>query len=63
MERGDPIAGPFTVFHMRGSKLVAVEAVNAGAEFMGGRMLIGKGVDVDPGKLADPEVPMKAVAA
>ena len=63
VERGDPIAGPFAVFHMRGSKLVAVEAVNAGAEFMGGRMLIGKGVDVDPGKLADPEVPMKAVAA
>ncbi|MBU2116821.1 MAG: ferredoxin reductase, partial [Alphaproteobacteria bacterium] len=43
-------------------RLVCVEAVNAPAEFMGGRMLIQKGQAVDVAKLADPAVPMKAVA-
>ncbi|MBU1325701.1 MAG: FAD-dependent oxidoreductase [Alphaproteobacteria bacterium] len=54
--------GGFAVFHLRGDRLVCVEAVNAPAEFMGGRMLIQKGQAVDVAKLADPAVPMKAVA-
>lgn len=50
------------VFHLAGERLLCVEAINAPAEFMGGRLLIGKATPVDPDKLADPTVSMKAVA-
>lgn len=61
--RGDPATGSFAVFHLAGDRIVCVEAVNAAAEFMGGRMMILKGTPVDKAKLADVSVPMKAVAA
>lgn len=60
--RGDPTAPGFAVFHLKGERLLCVEAVNAPAEFMGGRLLIGKATPVDAGKLADPAVSMKMVA-
>lgn len=60
--RGDPASGGFAVFHLSGDQIVCVEAVNAPAEFMGGRLLIGKGTPVDPALLADPAVSIKAVA-
>jgi 3-phenylpropionate/trans-cinnamate dioxygenase ferredoxin reductase subunit len=59
--RGGPGA-PFAVFHLREGRVMAVEAVNAPAEFMGGRLLIGKGAPIDPLRLADLAIPMKAVA-
>jgi 3-phenylpropionate/trans-cinnamate dioxygenase ferredoxin reductase subunit len=60
--RGDPTSANFAVFHMKGERIMAVEAVNAPAEFMGGRLLIGQAKAVDKAKLADPAVSMKAVA-
>ena len=60
--RGDPAAA-FAVFHLAGDRVVCVEAVNAPAEFMAGRQMIGRGTAVDAGKLADPNVSMKSVAA
>jgi 3-phenylpropionate/trans-cinnamate dioxygenase ferredoxin reductase subunit len=61
--RGDPASDAFAVFHLKGDRIVSVEAVNAPAEFMGGRMMILKGTPVDEAKLADLSTPMKAVAA
>ena len=61
--RGDPEGGAFAVFHLKGDVIVCVEAVNAPAEFMGGRQLIAKATPVDAAKLADVAVSMKAVAA
>ncbi|RZJ05291.1 MAG: ferredoxin reductase [Brevundimonas sp.] len=61
--RGDPASGSFAVFHLAGDRIVCVEAINAPAEFMGGRVMIGKGVAVDDVRLIDLTVPMKAVAA
>lgn len=55
--------GGLAVFHLRGDRLRAVEAVNAPAEFMGSKILIAKRQAVDPTRLADPDVSMKAVAA
>ena len=53
--RGDPASGAFSVFHLSGEQIVSVEAVNAPADFMGGRMLIGKAAPVDDGAAkADP---------
>ena len=61
--RGDVEAGAFAVFHLAGDRIVCVEAVNAPAEFMAGRMMIGKATPVDADRLADLSVSMKAVAA
>jgi 3-phenylpropionate/trans-cinnamate dioxygenase ferredoxin reductase subunit len=60
--RGGPDAAPFAVFQLKAGRIMAVEAVNSPAEFMGGRMLIGKQAVVDPARLADPAVPMKSLA-
>jgi 3-phenylpropionate/trans-cinnamate dioxygenase ferredoxin reductase subunit len=41
--RGDPATGSFAIFHLAADGAVqAVEAVNAPAEFMAGRMLIAR---------------------
>ena len=41
--RGDPASDSFTVFHVAADeRVLAVEAVNAPAEFMGGRAMIGR---------------------
>ncbi|WP_296172700.1 FAD-dependent oxidoreductase [uncultured Brevundimonas sp.] len=61
--RGDPATGAFAVFHLSGDRIVCVEAVNAPADFMGGRQLIGKGAPVDPMLLENPAVSMKGVVA
>ena len=65
--RGDPgVIGEgasFAVFHLGCDRILCVEAVNAAAEFMAGRMMIGKATPVDAAKLVDPSVSMKQVAA
>ena len=61
--RGDPAGAAFAVFHLAGDRIVCVEAINAPAEFMAGRQMIGRGTAVNPDRLADPAVSMKAVAA
>jgi 3-phenylpropionate/trans-cinnamate dioxygenase ferredoxin reductase subunit len=61
--RGEPAGAQFAVFHMKGDRIQAVEAVNSPAEFMGGRLLIGAGRPVSREKLADPAISMKEVAA
>jgi 3-phenylpropionate/trans-cinnamate dioxygenase ferredoxin reductase subunit len=60
--RGDPASAKFAVFHLQGDLVQAVEAVNAPAEFMAGRQLIGNRRPVDPARLVDLAVSMKAVA-
>ena len=59
--RGDPASESFAVFHLKGDVIRCVEAVNAPQEFMGGRLMIAKQTPVDPEKLADLSVGMKAV--
>jgi 3-phenylpropionate/trans-cinnamate dioxygenase ferredoxin reductase subunit len=61
--RGDPAQAKFGVFHLKGDVIQAVEAVNAPAEFMGGKMLIGQKRPVSLARLADVSVSMKEVAA
>ncbi len=61
--RGDPAAARFAVFHLQGHRVRAVEAVNAAPEFMGGRQLIARGLEVDPDRLADGSVPLKSLMA
>ncbi len=61
--RGDPASGKFAVFHLAGDIIQAVEAVNAPAEFMAGRQLIGQRRPISRSRLADTAVSMKEVAA
>lgn len=61
--RGAPETHSFAVFHLKDDVVVAVEAVNAPAEFMGGKQLILSGRPVSPERLADRGVSMKQVAA
>jgi 3-phenylpropionate/trans-cinnamate dioxygenase ferredoxin reductase subunit len=61
--RGDPGSARFAVFHMKGDLIQAVEAINAPAEFMGGKLLIGAQRPVSRERLADPAVSMKEVGA
>ena len=61
--RGDPGAGKFAVFHLKGDQLQAVEAVNAPPEFMAGRQFIQNRKAISPEKLADTAVSMKEVGA
>jgi 3-phenylpropionate/trans-cinnamate dioxygenase ferredoxin reductase subunit len=61
--RGDIEANHFAVFHMSGARVLAVEAVNAPAEFMAGKILIAKARDVDAARLADVDVAMKTFLA
>lgn len=61
--RGDVEGGAFAVFHLAGDRIVCVEAVNAPAEFMAGRLMISRGQAVDAVRLADRSVSMKEVAA
>ncbi|HEX8231867.1 MAG TPA: FAD-dependent oxidoreductase [Caulobacteraceae bacterium] len=61
--RGDIASGRFAAFHLKDRRILCVEAVNAPAEFMGGRLLIGRRAEVDPDRLADSAISMKEVAA
>jgi 3-phenylpropionate/trans-cinnamate dioxygenase ferredoxin reductase subunit len=61
--RGDPATARFAVFHLKGDVIRAVEAVNAPAEFMAARQLIGSQKRIDRTRLADLAVSMKEVAA
>jgi 3-phenylpropionate/trans-cinnamate dioxygenase ferredoxin reductase subunit len=60
--RGDPASRKFAVFHVRDGKLAAVEAVNAGPDYMIGKKLIADGKPVDAAKLADTSIAIKTLA-
>jgi 3-phenylpropionate/trans-cinnamate dioxygenase ferredoxin reductase subunit len=60
--RGDPATARFAVFHLKGDVIQAVEAVNAPAEFMAGRQLIGQRRPISRARLADMAISMKEVA-
>lgn len=61
--RGDPSAPKFAVFHLKGARIRAVEAVNSPGEFMMGRRLMERAIDIDPGRLADESVPLRQLVA
>ena len=61
--RGNPERERFAIFHLDAAGAVrAVEAINAGAEFMAGRMLIASRRPVDARRLVDTAIAMKELA-
>ncbi len=62
--RGVPDVAGFAIFHLAPDDTVlAVEAINAPADFMAGRVLVTKQKQVAPGLLADLSSDMKTLAA
>jgi 3-phenylpropionate/trans-cinnamate dioxygenase ferredoxin reductase subunit len=59
--RGDPGTRRFAAFSLAAGRLIAVDAVNAPAEFMAGRKLIAQRAEVAPERLADTSVSMKDI--
>lgn len=57
--RGDMAGGSFSVAHLRGGRLTALEAVNNPRDFMAAKRLIAAGTALDPKRLADATVPLK----
>jgi 3-phenylpropionate/trans-cinnamate dioxygenase ferredoxin reductase component len=58
--RGDTERGrSFAVFYLRGTTLLAVDAVNRAPEFMMSKLLIAERAAVDPSRLGDERVAMK----
>lgn len=59
--RGDPAERRFAAFYLRKGKVVAVNAVNSGKDFIQGKKLVAEGRVPDVAKLADPAVPLAEV--
>jgi 3-phenylpropionate/trans-cinnamate dioxygenase ferredoxin reductase component len=61
--RGDPAAPRWGACWLAGDALVALLAVDAPRDLAQGRRLIEAGAPVDPGRLADPGIPVRDAAA
>jgi len=57
--RGDPASRSFSVCYLKGTELLAVEAVNHSKDYMAARKLIVERALLDPQKLADPQRALK----
>jgi 3-phenylpropionate/trans-cinnamate dioxygenase ferredoxin reductase subunit len=58
VRRGDPGTRAFSCLHLRGGRLVAIDCINRGGDFLAAKKLIGAGVVLDRNRIADPEVPL-----
>lgn len=61
--RGDPEAEKWTACWLSGTRLMAILTVSNPRDLLQGRRLIAARATVDPARLADPAVPVKAAAA
>jgi 3-phenylpropionate/trans-cinnamate dioxygenase ferredoxin reductase subunit len=59
--RGDPATRHFAAYYLRRGAVVAVNAINSGKDFIGGRKLVAEGRIVDAARLADPAIPLSEV--
>lgn len=61
--RGTPKERAFAAFYFSGPRLIAVDAINRPAEYLGAKQLIQKGKSVAPEQLADLSKAMKEIVA
>jgi 3-phenylpropionate/trans-cinnamate dioxygenase ferredoxin reductase subunit len=57
--RGDPATRSFSVVYMKGSRVIALDCVNATRDYVQGRKLIEAGISLTPAEIADTAVPLK----
>jgi 3-phenylpropionate/trans-cinnamate dioxygenase ferredoxin reductase subunit len=60
--RGDPSTRSFSLLYLVEGRVIALDCVNAARDYIQGRRLIEARTVADPAKLADPAVPLKALA-
>jgi 3-phenylpropionate/trans-cinnamate dioxygenase ferredoxin reductase subunit len=60
--RGDLAARSFSILYLLQGRVIALDCVNATRDYVQGRRLIESGAVADPAALADPGVPLKALA-
>jgi 3-phenylpropionate/trans-cinnamate dioxygenase ferredoxin reductase subunit len=61
--RGDPASRSFACFYLRAGKLIAVNAVNRPAEYLGAKQIIQRRASVAPALLSDMSKPFKEIVA
>lgn len=54
--RGEPASRAFSCLHLQGDRLVAIDAVNRGADFLAAKALIRDGTPIDRSRAADPDI-------
>lgn len=59
--RGDPTSRRFSLVYLKAGRVIALDSVNAAADCMQGRTLIGARARVDRLRLADPAIPLKTL--
>jgi 3-phenylpropionate/trans-cinnamate dioxygenase ferredoxin reductase subunit len=57
--RGDPAGRSWSLVYLRAGAVVALDCINAPRDYVQGRALVERGARPDPGRLADPAVPLK----
>jgi 3-phenylpropionate/trans-cinnamate dioxygenase ferredoxin reductase subunit len=61
--RGDPATRAFSCLHLRDGRLVAIDCVNRGGDFLAAKKLIAERRSLDRARAADPAVPLGDAAA
>jgi 3-phenylpropionate/trans-cinnamate dioxygenase ferredoxin reductase component len=61
--RGDPISRAFSCLHLRQDRLVAIDCVNRGGDFLAAKKLIGLRAVVERSRVANPELPLGSAMA
>jgi 3-phenylpropionate/trans-cinnamate dioxygenase ferredoxin reductase component len=56
--RGDPATRAFSCLHLRDGRLVAIDCINRGGDFLAAKKLIAARAIFDRARLTDPEVPL-----
>jgi len=60
--RGDPAGRAFSCLHLRGGCLVAIDAINRGADFLAAKALIRDAAPINRARASDPEVKLSDLA-
>lgn len=61
--RGDPATRSFSLVYLRDGRVIALDCVNRVRDYVQGKALVEHGIAPDMGQLADPEIPLKSLAA
>jgi 3-phenylpropionate/trans-cinnamate dioxygenase ferredoxin reductase component len=61
--RGDPASRAFSCLHLREGRLIAIDAINRGADFLAAKNLIRNATPIDRERAIDPEVKLSDLAS
>ena len=61
--RGNPSTGSFSVVYLKERRVIALDCVNAGKDFIQGKSLVAQRLMIEPEQLADERLSLKELAA